>query len=192
MRRAGGDALHHPCQILPQVAQRLRTLGIHLHLPRSHAVNHIPVERTDKGLIVVGDILIEAVERGTGAAATSYSHRGAGLVGQPGTSRIVQAVQQGTKGAIRAGKIGRAPQHNGVNTIQLVINVVVQLIIHPAAAGLEALAAADAPLHRLGPDLHDFRLHPGGVHGLCNYGKSLKRVTFCIRTTIDKKCFHTG
>ena len=192
MSRTGGNALHHPCQILPQVAQRLRALGIHLHLSGAHTVNHVPIERADERLVIVGDILIKAVERGAGAAAAGHCNGGAGLVGQFGTGRIIEAVKQCAEGAIRPGKIRRAAQHNGVNAVQLLINVVIQLIIHAAAAGLEALAAADAPLHRMGANLHNLRLHSGSVHGLCNHGKSMERVTFCIRTTIDKKSFHAG
>ena len=190
MRRAGGNALHHPCQILPQVAQRLRALSIHLHLTRTHAVNHVPVERADEGLVIVSDVLIKAVERGAGTATAGHSHRGTGLIGQLGTGRVIQAVKQCAEGAIRPGKIGGAPQHNGINAVQLVINVVIQLIIHAATAGLETLAATDAPLHRLCTNLHNFRLHTGGIHGLRHHGKSMERVAFCIRTTIDKKSFH--
>lgn len=192
MSRAGGNALHHPCQILAEVAQRLRALGIHLHLTRAHTVNHVPVERADEGLVVVGDVLIKAVKRGAGTTAAGHSHRGTGLVSQLGTGRVIQTVKQRTERTIRAGKIGRTSQHNGVNTVQLVIDIVIQLIIHAAATGLETLAAADAPLHSRSTNLHDFRLHSGSIHGLCNHGKSMERVTFGIRTTIDQKSFHAG
>ena len=190
MSRAGGNALHHPGQILPQVAQRLRALSIHLHLTRTHAVNHVPVERADEGLVIVCDVLIKAVERGAGTAAAGHSHRGTGLIGQLGTGRVIQAVKQCAEGAIRPGKIGGTAQHNGVNAVQLVINVVIQLIIHAATAGLEALAATDAPLHRLCTNLHNFRFDTRGVHSGSHHGERMIGIALGIGAAIDKKCFH--
>ena len=184
--RACGHALHHPCHVLPQVAQGLGAFGIFLHLSRAHAVNHIPVEGTDEGLVVVSDVFVEAVERGAGAATPSHGYGSAGFVGQLGPGRIVQSVQQGTKGAVRPGKVSGAADDDSADFIELVVDVVVQSIIHAAAPGFEAGTAADAPLHRGGANLHNFGFHPGGVHGFCHHGERLVGVTVRMRTPIDK------
>ena len=42
--RACSYTLHHPGHVLPQEAQGLGSFGIHLHLPRAHAIYHIPVK----------------------------------------------------------------------------------------------------------------------------------------------------
>lgn len=187
---AGGNALHHPGHILPQVAEGLGALGIKLHFAGAHAVYHVPVEGADERLLVVGDVLVQAVQRGAGAAAAGHDHRGTGLIGQFGAGRVIEAVQQGAEGAVRPSKIGGAANHNAINGIELVVYVVVELILHAAAPGFEALAAADAPLHRSGANLHNLRFHPCGVHGRSHHAQSLECVTICIRTTIDEKSFH--
>ncbi len=44
VRGTGRHALHHPGQVTAQLAQSLGALGIHLHLPRAHAIYHVPVK----------------------------------------------------------------------------------------------------------------------------------------------------
>lgn len=188
---ARGNALHHPGHILPQVAEGLGTLGIKLHFAGAHAVYHVPVEGADQRLLVVSDVLVQAVQRGAGAAAAGHGHRGAGLIGQFGAGRVIEAVQQGAEGTVRPRKIGGAANHNAIDGIQPVVDIVIKLILHAAAACFEALAAADAALHRSGTNLHNLRFHPGGVHGRSHHAQSLECVTICIRTTIDEKRFHT-
>ena len=156
---AGGNALHHPGHVLPQMAEGLGALGIKLHLAGAHAVNHIPIERADKRLLIVGDVLIQAVQRGAGSAAACHGHRGTGLIGQFGAGRVIKAVQQGTEGAIRPRKIGGAANHNALDGIQLVVDIVIKLILHAAAAGFKTLAATDAALHRSRANLHNLRFH---------------------------------
>ena len=192
MRGTGSHTLHHPGQVTAQLAQGLGPLGIQLHLARAHAINHIPVKGTHQRLVVVGDILVQAVQGGTGAAAAGHSHRGARLVGQLAAGGIIQAVQQCAEGAIRARKIRGAANHNTINGIQLVVDVVVKLILHTAAPGFEALAAAYAALHRGSTYLHNLRFHPGRVHGLRHHAQSLESIAICIRAAIDKKSFHAN
>ena len=187
---AGGNALHEPGHILPQVAERLHALGILLHLTGAHAVNHVPVERAHQRLLVVGNVLVEAVERGAGAPAASHGNGGTRLVGQLGTCRIVETVKQRAESTIRPGEVGGAADDNAANLIELVVDVVVKLVVHAAAAGLEAGPAADTALHRCCANLHNLCFHPCGIHGFGNHGKSLECVTICMRTTIDEKSFH--
>ena len=71
--------------ILAQEAERLHALGILLHLTGAHAINHVPVEGAHQRLLVVSDVLVEAVERGAGAAAAGHGNSGTRLIGQLGT-----------------------------------------------------------------------------------------------------------
>ena len=81
MRRSCSHALHHPCHILAQVAEGLHAFGIFVYFTGPHAVNHVPVEGTDERLIVVGNVFVEAVERGAGATTARHGYGGTGFVG---------------------------------------------------------------------------------------------------------------
>ena len=184
VRRAGGHALHHPCHILPQVAQGLGAFGIFMHLSGAHAVYHVPVEGADEGLIVVGDVFVEAVERGAGTTTARHGYGGSGFVGQLSAGGIVQPVQQGAERAVRSGKVGGAADDNTADFIELVVDVVVQGIVHAATSGFEAGAAADAALHRGSANLHYFGFHTSGVHALCHHFQRLEGVSIGMGTSV--------
>ncbi len=188
---AVGDALHHPCQIAAEVAHGLAALRVHLDFTGAHAVNHVPVERADERLVIVGDVLVEAVECGRGTSATGHGNGGTGLVGQLAAGGVVQAIEQGTERAVGAGEVGGAADNDGIYLIEHVVNGVVKLIVHTAAAGFQTTTATDAPLNGLGSDLEDFSFGTAGAKSLCYHTEGVKSITVCIGTAINKKSFHT-
>ncbi len=189
--RAAGNTLHEPCEVSTKIAHGLAPLGIHLHFAGAHAIYHIPVERADERLVIVGDVFVEPVQRGGSAAAARYSDGGAGLVGQFAAGGVVQAVQQGTERAVRPGKVGGAAEDDGAGFVQLVVNGVVQLISYAAAASFEAAAPADAALYGFCTKLDDFCLRAARAEPLCHHTEGVESVAGRVRTTIDEKRFHT-
>lgn len=190
MSGALSNALHEPSEVATEVAHGLAPLGIHLHLSGAHAVYHVPVERADERLIIVGDVFVEPVQRGGGTPAACYGYGGTGLVGQFTAGRVVEAVEQGTERAIRPGKVGGTADDDGAGLVQLVVNGVVKLIVHTAAAGFQAAAATDAALHGLGAKLDDFCLRASRAEPLCHHVEGVESVACCVRTAIDEESFH--
>lgn len=137
------DAAEQPRHVLPQHAHRLQPLAVLAHIVGREAVDRIPVLRRDDGHVADGEILVELLEGGRGAAPAARDNRSADLARHAPLRRIEEPVEEGDKLPGRSAVIDRRADDQTVELLQPGLNLL-HHVIAEAVPRLEAVAAGDA------------------------------------------------
>lgn len=106
-------------------------------------MDRIPVLRRDDGHVADGEILVELLEGGRGAAPAARNNRSADLARHAPLRRIEEPVEEGDKLPGRAAVIDRRADDQTVELLQPCLNLL-HHVVAEAVPRLEAVAAGDA------------------------------------------------
>ena len=151
----------------------------------------VPVRGGNHGHLFDGEVLVEHVERGSGAAAAGDSHASRGLVGK-GTATCVERAVESRENATRGVRVihGRAKHEaiGGAGSLDEFVHHVVADDTTPAQ--LRALAASDAVIDGLGAEPKHLRLDAVGFKRTRHFRQRHRGVAVLPRASVYKQNLH--
>lgn len=185
------DTAQEPGHVFADVSHGGKALGIPIGVA-GHAAKHVvPVGGGNYGHLLNGEVLVEHIEGGRGAAATGDGDRGAGFV-LKGMPACIEGAIEGRKDASAGVRIvdGRAKDKTICllgGSDELVHHVVVK---GAATAKLAAQATTDAIANGLGAQLKHLGINAFCIKLLGDLGECAGGVAVCLGTAIDQKNLH--
>lgn len=153
-----GKALQHPGHVAADVAHGLHPFQIFAYFVRRHAMDHVPICRSDDGHAGNAEIFLNDIDSSRGTAAAGRNDSCAGFAGKDGIKftdgrRIENAVQERQNLSAGMSEVNGRPKDEAVGFFgffQEAVDGIVVVVFENTALAL-AFITADAVADRPGP-----------------------------------------